>query len=788
MEPEPEAEPPAGLFGQPLHRLRRAREPDGVPCAIAHVARTIRTRLRLPGARVDLLSSRGSAAGGVAAASDPGLVRLMQQLEARDDADLELFSVVKLFLGLELWLGMLPGSVVTGALVPEYLAVWQRHDDAPAAVLAARTLAPERRALLDLVLEVVRRISTADTANWARAGRSTVGECPFVGVVAQSLLGDGSQLSVAEAERLVALWLASPELAADTAADPSPRGSEPDDDEADDYVMVRFAVHLNFFLDSSSGAVRCGRVRVTQGVTQLGSVWAKAQGWDQPTLFAARQYQLLTNLETGFITLKVLDEDRPTRLRRAALQVGVVLTKGMVQELQDGDSLSFPGGRFIFEITQTNPPPSVQGGADALNESVNELAAYIPTAGSSPGALPPAAFGTRQAWSGADTQVDDTLQKLRTDILKQFDDTGAAAGRVLSRTSSPPSATSSAEQLEALSSVRSQELQDELEVAKAELRAEQQRREGAERSLRKASEKSASRGGGGGSRHSSASSDGVVQGRSSRSGIAACAQREIAELKMALAATEARQAADAQQLFEVQQLLKQKEAEVTDTKKQVIAEKQRLWAESDLRRKLHNDLQEIRGNIRVLARIRPVQSYPPKLARLPQNCNVVQSDSLVDNQIAIYNGSRKAEQMFEFDACFSNEATNADVFDEVSAAITSVLDGYNVSMMAYGQTGAGKTHTMHGTAEDRGVIFRAVKLLFDKIDRRKAEGYACSVTTSLVEVYNDSIHDLMAPPGKVGMIEQREKLELRTSKSGRKFTVGMQTAPATSSDEVWARL
>ena len=31
------------------------------------------------------------------------------------------------------------------------------------------------------------------------------------------------------------------------------------------------------------------------------------------------------------------------------------------------------------------------------------------------------------------------------------------------------------------------------------------------------------------------------------------------------------------------------------------------------------------------------------------------------------------------------------------AAITSVLDGYNVSMMAYGQTGSGKTHTMHGT-------------------------------------------------------------------------------------------
>jgi hypothetical protein len=70
--------------------------------------------------------------------------------------------------------------------------------------------------------------------------------------------------------------------------------------------------------------------------------------------------------------------------------------------------------------------------------------------------------------------------------------------------------------------------------------------------------------------------------------------------------------------------------------------------------------------------------------------------------------------------------------------------------------------------EDRGVIFRAVKLLFDKIARREAEGCSCDVSTSLVEVYNDSIHDLMAAPvkGKVGMVEHREKLELRSSKSG----------------------
>lgn len=52
------------------------------------------------------------------------------------------------------------------------------------------------------------------------------------------------------------------------------------------------------------------------------------------------------------------------------------------------------------------------------------------------------------------------------------------------------------------------------------------------------------------------------------------------------------------------------------------------------------------------------------------------------------------------------------VFDEVSALVTSVLDGYNVSIMAYGQTGSGKTHTMEGPETDPGVNSRALQELF----------------------------------------------------------------------------
>jgi kinesin family protein C2/C3 len=52
------------------------------------------------------------------------------------------------------------------------------------------------------------------------------------------------------------------------------------------------------------------------------------------------------------------------------------------------------------------------------------------------------------------------------------------------------------------------------------------------------------------------------------------------------------------------------------------------------------------------------------------------------------------------------------VFQEVSSLVGSVLDGYNVTIFAYGQTGAGKTFTMDGPHEDPGISTRALRELF----------------------------------------------------------------------------
>lgn len=54
----------------------------------------------------------------------------------------------------------------------------------------------------------------------------------------------------------------------------------------------------------------------------------------------------------------------------------------------------------------------------------------------------------------------------------------------------------------------------------------------------------------------------------------------------------------------------------------------------------------------------------------------------------------------------------SQVFQEVSSLVGSVLDGYNVTIFAYGQTGAGKTFTMDGPHEDPGISTRALRELF----------------------------------------------------------------------------
>lgn len=122
---------------------------------------------------------------------------------------------------------------------------------------------------------------------------------------------------------------------------------------------------------------------------------------------------------------------------------------------------------------------------------------------------------------------------------------------------------------------------------------------------------------------------------------------------------------------------------------------EKLRAEETLRRKLHNQVQELKGNIRVFCRVRPTlpfESETPADIRFP-------NASGESREIEVMGATEKSAMgnvvtknyPFQFDKVFGPTAHNPGVFEEISQLVQSALDGYNVCIFCYGQTGSGKT-------------------------------------------------------------------------------------------------
>jgi kinesin family protein C1 len=110
------------------------------------------------------------------------------------------------------------------------------------------------------------------------------------------------------------------------------------------------------------------------------------------------------------------------------------------------------------------------------------------------------------------------------------------------------------------------------------------------------------------------------------------------------------------------------------------------------RRKLHNLVQELRGNVRVFARVRPfLPSDGLDLSASPESTIEVSSTLNSMRITKRANGDQRAEDHnFSFDKSFGPSTSQESVFTEVSEFVQSALDGYNVCLFSYGQTGSGK--------------------------------------------------------------------------------------------------
>jgi len=77
--------------------------------------------------------------------------------------------------------------------------------------------------------------------------------------------------------------------------------------------------------------------------------------------------------------------------------------------------------------------------------------------------------------------------------------------------------------------------------------------------------------------------------------------------------------------------------------------------------------------------------------------------------------------------------------------LAGVLEGYNATVFAYGNTGAGKTHTMIGSVEEPGIMVLTLQDLFKLSEQHvHKHGTKFRVTVSFIEVYNENIRDLLS--------------------------------------------
>ncbi|PFH31745.1 kinesin motor domain-containing protein [Besnoitia besnoiti] len=141
------------------------------------------------------------------------------------------------------------------------------------------------------------------------------------------------------------------------------------------------------------------------------------------------------------------------------------------------------------------------------------------------------------------------------------------------------------------------------------------------------------------------------------------------------------------------------------------------------------------------------------------------------------------EKTFTFDAAYSWDAEQKQIYDETAVGIVeSVMEGYNGTIFAYGQTGTGKTHTMVGaeTREaDRGIIPRAFEHIFDTVACSERKKYL--VQASFLEIYNEEIRDLLAPNPK-------SRLELKDHPRSGVYVKDLSAFVVKGTDELQATL
>lgn len=158
------------------------------------------------------------------------------------------------------------------------------------------------------------------------------------------------------------------------------------------------------------------------------------------------------------------------------------------------------------------------------------------------------------------------------------------------------------------------------------------------------------------------------------------------------------------------------------------------------KKRLFNDLLTANGNVKVYCRTRPLfEDEGPSVVEFPDDYTIrvnTGDDSLTN-----------AKKDYEFDRVYGPHIGQGDFFCDVQPFVQSAMDGYNVSIFAYGQTHSGKTHTMLGSSHDRGLYQRSFEELFDLSNSDSTSTSQYNFYVTAFELHNEEVQDFLAESG-----------------------------------------
>ncbi|WPH04471.1 Hypothetical protein R9X50_00736200 [Acrodontium crateriforme] len=224
--------------------------------------------------------------------------------------------------------------------------------------------------------------------------------------------------------------------------------------------------------------------------------------------------------------------------------------------------------------------------------------------------------------------------------------------------------------------------------------------------------------------------------------------------------------------------------------------------------------------VKVVVRVRPpLKPSDPGFDLIPQRFRENTCEVLSPTNLSIQ--SSQGKKLFLFDRVFDENTTQEGIWNYLSDSVTSFVKGYNVSIMAYGQSGAGKSFTM-GTSgpEDqddsdiKGIVPRAAQALFAKLNEpserpsgiqtpkrysthslptlgglkseRNSGAKNWELKASYVEIYNETVRDLLVD--ETVPSSDRASIVIREDPKGRIFLTGLHQIPINSVDDLLTAL